>query len=237
VYRPFETLCICAFATSASACIPKVTWDVKSSVDFVPSGHAVSVFGVYKDGQMSPEAWDSLRPRLEPILGGRECPIAGGDGLAEDRTLFAAIDDYARTNGPTEDLLSQLAPAAQGDLILVLVEAGQLPAAEKVSVLNSSAPGPSAAASKGTGGFALYPADKRSNRGQRDLLQLTATLFSVAQGRSVALVDMQYAGDSVGEAEGEFVARLGRLLPAATCKGWDWGTRVDPERIRKLTDE
>jgi hypothetical protein len=223
-------------AASAGGCIPKVQWELQSSTGYVPSGHAVSVFGVYKDGQMSSEAWDSLRTRLEPALGGRACEIADGNRSPGDATVFTAIDDYARTNGPTDALLSQLAPAAEGDLILVLVEAGQLPAHEKVSVVNSTAPGPSGT-TQGKAGFSLYPADKRAQRGQGDLLQFTATLFSVAQGRSVALLDMRYSGDSLDEAETEFTTRLRGLLPAASCKGWNWSAGVDADRIRKLAEE
>jgi hypothetical protein len=226
-----------ACAVSTTACIPKVRWDTTATADFVPSGHTVSVFGVYKDGQMSSEGWDVLRPRLEPVLGGHECPIAGGGTGGDEGPLLAVIADYARTNGPTEDLLAQLAPAAEGDLILVLVEAGKLPPPDaKVSVVNSSAPGPSPSGTKGSAGFSAYAPDKRS-AAPHDVLQLSASLFSVAQGKSVALLDMQYSGDSIAEAESAFSARVGRLLPAATCKGWNWSANVDPERIRKLAEQ
>jgi hypothetical protein len=226
-----------ACAASTTACIPKVRWDTTSTADFVPSGHTVSVFGVYKDGQMSSEGWDILRPRLEPFLGGRGCEIAGGVPRGDEGPLLAVIADYARTNGPTEDLLGQLAPAAEGDLILVLVEAGKLPPPDaKVSVVNTSAPGPSATGTKGSAGFSAFAPDKRS-AAARDVLQLSASLFSVSQGKSVALLDMQYSGDSIAEAESTFSARVGRLLPAATCKGWNWRADVDPERIRKLAEQ
>ncbi len=232
--RSSESVCLFAFAASIVACSPKVHWDAKSALDFTPSGHTVSVFGVYKDGQMNSEAWDALRARLEPVLGGRRCEIAESDRRAES-PLFAAVDDYARTNGPTDELLTQLAPAAEGDLILVFVEAGSLPAPEeKVSVVNSQAPGPSPAAGKGSAGFAAFAPSKRPGGPDRNVLQLSASLFSVAQGRSVALIDLQYAGESVDEAEREFTAGVGRLIPAATCKGWDWHAKVDPEQIKKL---
>jgi hypothetical protein len=237
VIRPSDSVCVFAFAASVVACTPKVRWDAKSARDFTPSGHTVSVFGVYKDGQMSAEAWDALRARLEPLLGGRQCEIAESDRRARS-PLFAAVDDYARTNGPTDELLAQLAPAAEGDLILVLVEAGSLPAPEeKVSVVNTRAPAPSPTGSKGSAGFAAFAPSKRSGRGDSNVLQLSASLFSVTQGRSVALIDLQYSGESVDEAEREFTAGVGRLIPAAKCKGWDWHAKVDPERIKKLADD
>jgi hypothetical protein len=226
-----------ACAASTTACIPKVRWDTTAAADFVPSGHTVSVFGVYKDGQMSSEGWDVLRPRLEPVLGGHECPIAGGVAGGDEGPLLAVIADYARINGPTEDLLAQLAPAAEGDLILVLVEAGKLPPPDaKPSVVNASAPGPSSTGTKGSAGFSAFAPDKRS-AAPHDVLQLSASLFSVSQGKSVALLDMQYSGESIAEAESTFSARVGRLLPAATCKGWNWRANVDPERIRKLAEQ
>jgi hypothetical protein len=197
----------------------------------------VSVFGVYKDGQLSSEAWSELRPGFEPLLGQRGCEVALGDPLAGP-ALSAAVEDYARTNGPTEDLLAQLAPAAGGDLILVLVEAGSLPPQEeKATVANTVAQGPSPTATHGAAGLAAYAPKKHSGGESHDVLQLSASLFSIAQGRSVASIDMQYSGDSVVEAESEFAARVGQLLPAATCKGWDWRTQVAPERIRKLAEE
>jgi hypothetical protein len=217
-----------------------VHWDARAASDFTPSGHTVSVFGVYKDGQMSPEAWDSLRPRLEPLLGGRQCPIAPTESAAPpqaDGPLFAAIDDYARTNGPTEDLLAEVGPAAQGDLILVLVEAGQPPApAAKVSVVSGSGPaGPGPNATSGKAGLSAYGPGKHSG-GKGDILELSASLFSVALGRSVALLDMQYSGNSRDEAEREFTERVGRLLPAVPCRGWNWSAGIDPERIRTLVE-
>jgi hypothetical protein len=220
------------------ACSPTVQWEAKVAPDFTPSGHAVSVFGVYKDGQMSSEAWSGLRPRLAPVLGRPDCAIALGDPLA-DEPLFKAIEEYARTNGPTDDLLAQLASAAEGDLILVLVEAGGLPVQEeKTSVVNTPAgSAPSPTGSKGTAGFAAFTPRKRPGGEDRSVLQLSASLFSIAQRRSVAFIDMQYSGDSIDEAETAFAARVGRLLPATVCKGWDWHHGVDPERIRKLAAE
>ena len=55
-----------------------------------------------------------------------------------------------------------------------------------------------------------------------------------SEGRSVALVDMQYSGDSAAEAMGEFTARVRRLHPESKCAGWNWDAKVDPEGIRKL---
>jgi hypothetical protein len=231
---------VCALAACAagSSCSQTVQWTSTRAPDFTASGRTVSVFGVYKDGQMSSEAWTALRGRVEPQLGGGQCAIAHGDGLAED-PLFAAVDDYTRKNGPTEDLLTQIAPAAQGDLILVLVQAGRLPDPEAPpSVVNSKGPaGPGPSATSGKAGLNTYAPDKRSDAGSGEVLQLSASLYSVARRTSVALIDLRYSGDSVDEAEREFAAGVGRLLPGVTCKGWDWSAKVDLEQVRKLAEE
>lgn len=235
--RPFGSGCVVTLAAFAVACAPTVRWASKIAPDFAPSGHTVSVLGVYKDGQMSPEAWDAVGPSLAPLLGGRSCETAQGSA-ARDSPLTDAIDDYARTNGPTDELLEALSPAALGDLILVVVEAGSLPPPEKkASVVDGPSPaGPSPNGSHGSAGLSTF-ATKKRRPGARDsdVLQLSLSLFSVARGRSVALLDMQYSGDSAEEATREFAARVARQFPGTTCRGWHWDARVDPERIRRLT--
>jgi hypothetical protein len=47
---------------------------------------------------------------------------------------------------------------------------------------------------------------------------------------------MQYSGNSRDEAEREFTERVGRLLPAVPCRGWNWSAGIDPERIRTLVE-
>lgn len=236
----FGLMYLVAFAASAVACSPREHWTSRLATDFKPSGHTVSVFGVYRDGQMSTEAWSALRPHFEPVLGRRECEIAHDHSFAgADSPLFVAVDDYAKANGPTDDLLAQLSPAAEGDLILVLVQAGHLPAPEeKTNAVNSSAaaPGPNASGSQRSG-LSTFAPKRHSGDGDPNVLQLSASLFSVAQRRSVALVDLRYSGDSVEDAIGEFTARVARLFPDTTCRGWNWHTDVNPERIRRLVEE
>ena len=204
--------------------------------DFRHARHTVSVFGVFKDGQVSSEAWDALRPHLDPLLGGAQCAIACDARLAAtDTPLFSAIDDYTRANGPSDDLLTELAPAAQGDLILVLVEDGKLPQAEKVTSIVDSAPTRQPGPNPGHGsGFSVFESHKHRTGEERDSLQLSASLYSVAQGRSVAVLDLRYSGTSVEKAADEFAAKLARALPDTTCGGWTWNATVDADRIRRL---
>jgi hypothetical protein len=69
------------------------------------------------------------------------------------------------------------------------------------------------------------------------VLQLSASLFSVAQKQSVALVDMQYSGVSADDGVERFVDGLKQSLPSTTCSGWNWTGTVSPESIRKLLGE
>jgi hypothetical protein len=70
-----------------------------------------------------------------------------------------------------------------------------------------------------------------------NLLDISASLFSVSQARSVAQVSMQYTGTSVDDAITRFRAKLHESLPSIVCAGWNWGTNIDPEAIRKSIDE
>jgi hypothetical protein len=227
-------------AVGAVACrASEAQFAERFAIDFQHARRTVSVFGVYKDGQMSSEAWNALRPRLEPVLGGSGCEIAClAPPASSDGRLFAAIDDYARANGPTDELLAHVAPAAMGDLILVLVEAGRLPAPEKrVSLADSPSPaGPSPGGSAKMGshgrGFSTLGPTKHPGGADLDVLQLSASLFSVSQGRSVAVVDMRYGGTNLDEAVNRFVAKLAESLPESSCRGWHWDAKVDSEQIR-----
>ena len=157
VSRTLTSVCIFALAASAVSCSPTAQWDTKLASGFAPSGRTVSVLRRVQGRPNELRGVGRAAPRLEPVLGGRACEIVRNDRGVDD-PLFNAVDDYTRTNGPTDDLLAQLAPASQGDLILVLVEAGRLPPPEKpVSVVNSRSPaGPSPTPGKGSAGLSAF---------------------------------------------------------------------------------
>jgi hypothetical protein len=220
-------------AVSATACGTQEQSVVKFASDFKPGGHAVSVLGVYKDGQMSADAWGGLAPRVEQAFGASTCEIGYGAALASTNgALSAAIDEYSRSNGPTDDLLAQLAPAAGGDLIMVLIVAGKLPTQNEASVTDPQAQ--RSGTSLKAGAADLH---RKKEAVDPDVLQLSASLYSVAQRRSVALVDVKYRGENADKATAKLAAQLSQSLPGAVCRGWTWNDKVDPERIRKLIDE
>jgi hypothetical protein len=216
----------------------------KLASDFAPAGHAVSVLGVYKDGQMSADAWETMAQTLSPSLGTADC----ADGYSEvvrstNEALSSAIDDYARSNGPTDELLAQVAPAARGDLIVVITFAGKLPVAKaKTTNTVSTSSGPMGVGQSAPRGARGATGGRHASGGRSfdepdpNELDISATLFSIAQGRSIGLVAMQYSGQSVDDAVAKFAAQLRQALPQARCEGWDWTAKVDQERIRQAID-
>jgi hypothetical protein len=68
-------------------------------------------------------------------------------------------------------------------------------------------------------------------------LDISGSLFSVAQRRSVGLVTMQYSGASVDDAIATFAAQLAGALPRARCEGWDWSAKIDAEHLRQSIDQ
>ncbi|HXX67450.1 MAG TPA: hypothetical protein VEK07_09730 [Polyangiaceae bacterium] len=224
-----------AVLLAASACETSAAFTTKLASDFAPGGRTVSVLGVYKDGRMSEGGWAILKPHVLPALGGGAC-MPGYDVLAPaDSPLAQAIDDYTIADGPTDDLLAQLAPAARGDLILVLTLAGRLPTPRKVDVTATS----QSASDPRSGGAAAGGGGRWSNvapTGPDDpnALDISASLYSVRDARSVGLLALQYRGDSAEEAMAKFGARLANTLPHAVCADWNRDVKIDPERIRRI---
>jgi hypothetical protein len=233
--------CLGALGAAASACGPAdARVETKLASDFAPARHAVSVLGVYKDGQMSADAWVTMAPKLSPSLGATECAAGYSDTLQTNNgPLTSAIDDYARSNGPTDDLLAQVAPAAKGDLIVVFTFAGKLPVQKpKDSVAtNSGPPGIGQSGAGGAGGGRRASRTRSFAPPDPNELDISATIFSVAQGRSVGLVAMQYSGISVDEAIAKFAAQLAQALPEARCEGWDWTVKIDAAHLRQIIDQ
>jgi hypothetical protein len=227
-------------ASLLGGCAEGASFDTKLAPGFSAAHHTLSVFGVYKDGQMSSEAWATIGDRLTPWLGQGACPVGYASvAPANDGALVAAIDDYARAIGPTDELLAQLAPAAKGDLILTVTLAGRPPTPEKVAPLSSE--GNSGGGAGGGGGMGgsrgrtgqPSGAERRSHAPvDTNELDIVASLFSVSQGHSVAEVSMAYSGQTVDDALAKFAQRLSATFPGATCSGWDWTKPIDPNRIR-----
>jgi hypothetical protein len=203
---------------------------VKYASDFVPAPHTVSVLGVYQDGRMSLGTWVDLSPYLTHALGSASC-AAGYDLLvSSNQDLANAIDEFARDEGPTANLLTQIAPAAPGDLVLVVTLAGKVPQRRASAGAPEGAPvatGMGSPRHRGRGGGgAPEAAAKDTNQ-----LDISAYVFSVEQKRSVALVGMQYRGVSLEDAMTRFGAKLAEAMPSLKCVGWRWDVKIDPQQL------
>ena len=89
---------------------------------------AVSVFGIFRNGRMSPEAWEDFGKALSEPFSQGICQAAYDVVFTNaNPDLASAVDDYTKENGVSDELLFKLAPLAKGDTILVIAINGQLP--------------------------------------------------------------------------------------------------------------
>jgi len=219
--------------------------DAQFNVEYAPgfsrSGSSVSVFGLFKDGRMSPESWAELGPKLAASLANGPCEIAYGDDLVKTKPgLSSAADDYTRANGLTDDLLNHFAPAARGDVIMTFSVSGTTKqpvatASSEPPKATSSPPSRRGCGSRGRRRSQAAPNERR-NAGERNALEVTATLFSIALHRSVAVVQMTYSGSDTEEGLRKFSERLAASLPGSRCIGWNWAAHVDEDEIRKMDE-
>jgi hypothetical protein len=210
---------------------------VQYASDFAPARHMVSVLGVYENGRMSPGAWDTFAPHLMPAVGSATCD-AGYDSLMPvDGALASAIDEFARADGPTDDLLTQLAPAAKGDSILVITMSGQLPTKAKASGGTTAKPQTSAGGGRRAGHPMRGPSRAAPGGPEANVLEISALLYSVAKAQSVGALTMQYSGASIDDAEAKFSLRLAQAFPSMGCVDWNWSAKVDADRIRASIDQ
>jgi hypothetical protein len=220
--------CAVVLLLTATAACSKADITVKYAAGFDPGRHKVSVFGVYKDGLMNSEAWGGIAGRISNALGQSVCVAGyGGAAFPADRGITAAIDEYTSSNGPTDDFLAQIAPAAAGDLVMVVTVAGRLPISMKIHVQD---PSQKPVMGGRRGGFREHK-DKDFDANE---LQLTAQVFSVAESKTVALVNLDYKGESMDEAWDKFAAQVGESLSGSQCAGWNLDAKLDVDKIRSL---
>ena len=228
----------------ALGCLPIVACagsDAEFHVRFPPDAPRsvanVSVLGVYKDGRLAPEAWETLGAPLTSMLSGA-CSPGFDDALAvKDLSLSSAIDDYSRANGPTDGLLDAIAPAARGDAILVFSVSGH-PPHQKTSLNGDQGTpinaGPMSAPGRRSRGMApsAFSVTRTNNA-----YEISASIYSPSQHRQLGFVGMTYTGESTEEAMKAFVERMKSELPRDVCAGWDWKGKVDASAISSIKEE
>jgi hypothetical protein len=251
------TIALAAVAALASGCHGDTEFDVKTANDFSPGGQvSVSVLGVFKDGYMSPETWDVLGPKLSPSLHRPQCESGFDSAFVEkNKAAAAAVDDYTRANGVTEPLLTELAPGAQGDLMMLVTVSGHTSKDNSYRHDTSTQmPGLAPAAGRqggGTGngyggGFGnssspsspafngrTVPAGQSSSSNV-SVFEMTASFYSVSMKRSVAAVTMKYTGPREEDAIQLFADKLRSFVPNATCVGFRRDLPLEEDRVRSL---
>ena len=185
--------------------------------------------GVFKNGQLSADAWEDLGPSLSRAFGKSACEIAYEPAfLSSNPRLAGTIDSYTKANGITDDLLEQLGPLAKGDAILTVTVVGEVAAPADAGSIPASTP-PSTPAPRGRGGRGrrgMSPGNQiRRSEGERSKLEIAAWVYSVTMHRPVALVSMTYSGHNATEAVDKFGHELEKDLRGAVCTGWDWRTK------------
>ena len=211
---------------------------VEAAPDFKPGARTLSVLGVFRDGRMSEETWTEIGPRFAAALGSSACGSAYGSDLLQARPeLYEAIEDYTKNEGITDALLGQLAPAATGDIIVLLIMNGRIAPANAASTSTAHHPhstkhatataqaSPSGGSGSGGGGGRHRGHGRHSGSQQNsgdvpraqsdlgDVLELSAVLYSVPQHQSVAAIDMRYTGTKLDEALAALNAELQRKVP------------------------
>jgi len=212
------------------------------------SGMTVSVLGVYKDGRMSSDAWSQIGPVLSSPMRSSGCEIAYDSALvARDPEGSSAVDAYTRAEGPTDELLDQFGPAAEGDEIMLVTISGHPPqaigGADAGASQRASSPRGAGGSGRGMGGGrrshgGAMPSAAQEQHETTDgnVFEISALLFSVRQHHTVAALSLKYSGRSVDEALGQFAEKFRLELPHAQCKGWHWTAPLDLTRIQNKTE-
>jgi len=214
--------------SALSACSGGARFTTQTASDFKPEPHTVSVLGVYKDGRMSVGTWEKLAPHLVKAIAPGTCDLAFDELVTSNQELANAIDGRARYEGPTGELLAHFAPAARGELVMVVSYSGRPP---EPRVRDEPPMGAPVRNNMVTKRKRRSPAPAVKGN-PRDRLDVSVSLYSVKQNRPVAMVSMSYGSQDVEGALDRFGSELARTIPNSKCAGWNWDVKIDPEAVR-----
>jgi hypothetical protein len=192
------------------------------------------MLGFYEDGEMVAD------PTLAASLGGASARCTAGYGpdlFVHHASLSKAIEGFAKVNGPSDELLARLSPAARGDTILIVALSRQPFRARVNGSLDLASPLASVAGAAAGGGDPILGGFSDSElRVEHDTtIEADALLYSVTERRWIGTVSVSYAGKHAGRALSRFSEELRRALQGATCGDWDWSVPVDTDAIAALT--
>jgi hypothetical protein len=192
---------------------------------FAPSfggKRTVAPVGVYRDGRLDADAWERLG--LGRALPGTCAPGFGEALHGADPDTFAALDDEARANGLSDELLAKLAAKAKGDTMLLVTVHGRTEGPTRVGAgprgqQRRNVP-PARSGFRPPSPPSGTPADFASQRGE---LEATAIFFAVPSRERLGAVTMKYAGPDAESAMAEFVRRVAERTDGAACGTWAFG--------------
>jgi hypothetical protein len=238
--RVLRTVTLAALALGlSSGCLADASFQSKTAPDFpVAATNTVSVLGVYKDGMMSADAWDTFGGRLSKPFGSEKCDVAYGPRhLTKDLSLVSAIEEYARDNGVSDELLSEIAKGAKSDIVVVYTVAGHVKKeggdkSEKSSLFTRG-PTPQPI-QRGSGVRTPPPRGSRAARIAGAQFTMSASFYATKQHRSVGYLSMRYAGTSEEEAFAAFNDKIAGILPHASCIPFE-DAEIDAEKIRTMS--
>jgi hypothetical protein len=227
---------------------------VKYASDYVQSTSGVSVFGVFENGRLSPEAWKDIGPTLSSALSQGTCDTAWTDNfISTSPTLASYIDEYTKDDGVTDQLLEQLAPMAKGGSILAFSVIGRrvIPgstAGGKSSGTRNRSPMQAGGGFRGMGGGGRgmrgnggrLPSNSTNDEDKaagRTAYEISASLYSIRLRHSVLLVAMSYTGPDIDSALKAFTAKMRSSVPNVTCAGWNLDAHVDGNKIHELANQ
>ena len=258
-------LAICAVAACATSGDGQPQFTVTRATDF-SQGKTVSVFGIFRNGRLGPEAWDDFGAELSVPFSQKVCEAAYTRDLANTKPdLTSAVDDYAKENGVSDELLDRFAPLAKGDTIMVIAMTGQpsrptadagagkasKPATARAPSGQGNYGGPGGGPGGGRGmgrggggglgrgglgGRSVPHASSEHAKPERDAWEIVASFFSVPLHHSVSQVSMTYSGQDLEAALKAFVGRLGAEMPGVPCRGWDWSAGVDVAALHRMLE-
>lgn len=240
-FRAIASLAKAAMAAMAAlapvsicaGCGGDATFEVKYASDYSPppARATVSLFGIYRDGRLSPESWAEYGARLSAPFHGDGCDVAFNELLhTANPALFTSLDDYARANGVSDELFEQIAAKAKGDLVMLLQMYGRPPRKAGVrhpmpkgtlAQMGGMGRGPSPA------GGSHQPITPLPDKPDARPLELSAVLYSVRLHHVVAEISLRYTGASVDDAFRKFNEKLEASLPGSSCRGWNWEASPD----------
>lgn len=221
--------------------------NVQYANGYAPSTGSISVFGVFENGRLSPDAWHDLGAFVASSLGGRQCESLWTEQFRVNHTALAnAVEDYTRDDGISDKLLQRMASMAKGTSILSFTTHGSLagtkPAEGDKKGASPNRPAPvrppsqTSMARGGLGSTGWSTPNLRNNPEDTTTYEISAVLYSVPQRRSVVLVSMTHQGGELNEALGKFAAKVREALGNRTCVGWNLELAIDAAVVRGLIE-